>query len=183
MELRCVSVAVLNNPRHERFAQLVATGKGAKEAYVDAGYAGRAAYTCGPRLLKDRSVRTRVQELQHTMATVSTSRAAVDREFVLRELVDNALAAKRNGQYSASNKAFELLGKELGMFQENRLEWDGDPTKLSDQQLEQMVYVLERKAYGDDQTKILASRRRMGAIDIEWDTPRPFLPQIPAPSK
>lgn len=175
-------MAVLNNPRHERFAQLVVIGKSAAEAYVDAGYAGQAAYTSGPRLLKVSSVRTRVQELQHTITTESASRAAVDREFVLRELVDNALAAKRNGQYSASNKALELLGKELGMFWENRLEWDGDPSKLSDQQLEEMLCMFERKAYGDDLAKILANRRRIGVIDIESVTPRPLLP-LPASPK
>jgi hypothetical protein len=109
----------------------------------------------------------------------------VDRLFVLRELRDNALAAKRNRQYSASNKALELLGKELGMFQDqggNWLHWDGDLSKLSDPQLEKLTYVFEKMAFGDDEAKIFASRRRMGVIDVEPSTPHPPRPQISAPS-
>jgi hypothetical protein len=179
-------VAVLNNPRRERFAQLVATGRSATDAYVAAGYAKKAAYTCGPRLLKVVSVRARVRELDHTFACVSASRAAVDREFVLRELRDNALAAKRNRQYSASNRALELLGKELGMFQDQGEDWldhwDGDLSKLSDLQLEKLTYVSGKMAFGDDEAKILAIRRQMGLIDVGPSTPQPLLPQISAPS-
>jgi Terminase small subunit len=178
-------VAVLNNPRRERFAQLVATGRSATDAYVAAGYAKKAAYTCGPRLLKVISVRARVRELDETIACVSTSRTAVDREFVLRELMDNALAAKRNRQYSASNKALELLGREIGMFKEQSedwLDWDGDLSKLSDAQLEKSIYMYGKKTFGDDEAKILAFRRRVGLIDVEPGTPQRLLPQISAPS-
>jgi len=41
---------------------------------------------------------------------------SLSREFVLRELMDNAMQAKKNQEWSASNRAFELVGKELGMF-------------------------------------------------------------------
>jgi len=167
-------MAVLRNPRHERFAQLVATGMSAAEAYVAAGYAEKAAYTCGPRLLKTSSVQARVRELQHTIAKMSIDQAVIDRGFVLRELRDNALSTKQNQQWSASNRALELLGKELGMFQEpnqNWLDWDGDATKLSDEQLEKVIYLMEKMAYGDHEAKILANRRRAGAdigvIDVQ----------------
>src|SRR6266849_3173552 len=35
---RCVDISVLRNPRHEQFAQLVATGKSPAEAYVCVGF-------------------------------------------------------------------------------------------------------------------------------------------------
>jgi len=152
----------------------VAPGISAVEAYVAAGYATKVGYTSGPRLLRASSVQTRVRELQHTVAKVSIDQAAIDRGFVLRELRDNALSAKQDHQWAASNRALELLGKELGMFQEPRqdwLDWDGDVTKLTDEQLERVQYVLEKLAYGADEAKILANRRRyqaeMGIIDVE----------------
>ena len=69
----------------------------------------------GQGLLKA-SVQARVRELQHMIAKMSLDQAAIDRAFVLRELRDSAITAKLNRQWSASNRALELLGKELGMF-------------------------------------------------------------------
>ena len=161
-------MAVLDNPRHERFAQLVATGRNPAEAYVAAGYAGKTAYTCGPRLLKVCSVRNRVRELQQTMAHVFAGQAAVDRQFVLRELRDNALAAKQNRQYSASNRALELLGKELGMFQdrnEDWLDWDGDLSQLTDEQLQKFLSLLERMS--SRQTEVIDIEPQVAQIGFE----------------
>jgi hypothetical protein len=56
----------------------------------------------------------------------AVSRISLDREFVLRELMDTALQAKQNQQWSASNRLLELLGKELGMFNRPEFVWDGD---------------------------------------------------------
>ena len=141
-------MAVLHNPRHEQFAQLVASGKTPAEAYVAAGYAAKTAYTCGPRLLKTASVRARVAELQRTVAQAATTAVALDCAFVLRELMDNALTAKQNQQWSASNRALELLGKQLGMFVERaehteyiavaQLLVSGDLSALTDEQLAQL---------------------------------------------
>jgi hypothetical protein len=154
-------MATLRNSKHEQFAQLVATGNTPAEAYVRAGYAEKAAYTCGPRLLRSAPVRERVAELQQMVAKTTVTRAAIDREFVLRELVDNALKAKQNQEWSASNRALELLGKELGMFNPSELPWDGDLTTLTDQQLERFEQYFERIAYGDDRARMEADQRRV----------------------
>ena len=124
------------------------------------GYAEKTAYTCGPRLLKKASVQARVSELQQTVATAAITRAALDREFVLCELMDNALKAKQSREWSASNRALELLGKELGMFTPVELPWDGDPTSLTTSQLDQLCKYLERIAFGEDEAKIQAARTR-----------------------
>jgi hypothetical protein len=68
----------------------------------------------------------------------AVSRISLDHEFVLRELVDTALQAKQNQQWSASNRALELLGKELGMFNPPEFVWNGDLATLSNQQLERL---------------------------------------------
>ena len=165
-------MSALHNSRHEQFAHLVASGKTPAEAYVAVGYAGKTAYTCGPRLLKKVSVQARVSELQQTVATAAVTRAALDREFVLRELMDNALKAKQNHEWSASNRALELLGKELGMFTQAEVPWDGDLATLTDQQLEKVSAYFERIAFGGDQAKLQAAhtQARLEAavvVDVE----------------
>jgi len=153
-------MSALHNSRREQFTQLVATGRTPAEAYASVGYAEKTAYTCGPRLLKKISVQARVSELQRTVATAAVTRAMFDREFVLRELMDNALQAKQNREWSASNRALELLGKELGMFALRDIPWDGDPATLTDRQLDQLIKYFEQIALGGDEGKIEAIRRR-----------------------
>jgi hypothetical protein len=100
----------LENPRHEKFAQALAKGMSAADAYTDAGYKGDR--TAASRLSTNVNVQARVAELQER-AAVSVS---LSREWVLEQLVDNASRAKQNGDWAPANRALELLGKELGMF-------------------------------------------------------------------
>lgn len=51
----------------------------------------------------------------------------VSLEFVINGLKKNAINAAAEGQYSQSNKAYELLGKHLGTFKE-RIEIEGQIT-------------------------------------------------------
>ena len=143
--LEGTNVSPLDNPRHEQFAQLVAIGQSPAQAYAVAGYEGKTSYTCGPRLLRRAEVRARVTELQQTIAKAAVSKISITRETVLTELMDNALTAKQNHQWSASNRALELLGKELGMFVDHsvRMDWDGDLKTLSDDQLDKVIEYLE----------------------------------------
>ena len=46
------------------------------------------------------------------------------------ELMDNALQAKQSREWSASNRALELLGKELGICTSRDIPWDGDLASL-----------------------------------------------------
>lgn len=103
-------MAALPNARHERFAQGLAAGKSADEAYQGAGFKpnrGNAA-----TLKAKQSIQARVKEL--------TERAAdglvLTKQWVLEQLADNAAKAKKVGDFGPSNKAIELIGKELGMF-------------------------------------------------------------------
>lgn len=100
----------LPNARHERFAQALAQGKTADEAYQEAGYSpnrGNASTLKAKQNIKDR-----VEEL--------TSRAAngvvLTKQWVLEQLMDNAAKAKTKEDFGPSNKALELLGKHLKMF-------------------------------------------------------------------
>jgi hypothetical protein len=107
-------MAVLENSRHEKFAQGLAQGMSAAEAYRQAGYEvkGNVAEAAASRLLRDVKVASRVEELKQR-AAVSVQ---ISREWVLEQLVDNLKLAKDTGQIAPANRAAELLGKELGMF-------------------------------------------------------------------
>src|SRR5229473_4978381 len=85
----CVDISVLRNPRHEQFAQLVATGKSPAEAYVCVGFSKAGAAASATRLLRNAPVRARVEELQQGVAQAAVTRAAIDREYVLAGLKEN----------------------------------------------------------------------------------------------
>jgi hypothetical protein len=100
---------VLPNARHEAFAQAVAKGKSATEAYTSAGYKGDRG--AASRLSANINVQRRVTELQ----AMTAEKVAIDQAWVMSKLVD---VANQNDNLNAKNKALELIGKELGMFVE-----------------------------------------------------------------
>jgi len=121
----------LKNSRHEQFAQLIAVGKSASEAYIHAGFSAKGAKASAHRLLAHSHVSARVEELRVCVSQAAVTRASIDREFVINGLKENFLRAMQQepvrdrdgnatGEYSYSgsvaNRALELLGKELGMF-------------------------------------------------------------------
>jgi len=131
-------VPILDNPRHEKFAQGLAAGKSATEAMEEAGYSDPRNST---RLTKNDEIRARVDELM-TRAAVNVQ---VSREWVLERLMtvaERTMQAKpvldKQGKpvmvetpsgerapafvfdSSGANRALELVGKELGMFVERK---------------------------------------------------------------
>lgn len=127
---------VLSNPRHERFAQELAKGTEAGEAYRQAGFKPNPGNA--RRLKLDEAVKKRVEALLLERAEIherglerAIERVALSKEWVITKLVENVDRAMRArcvtddegqpvGEYkydgSVANKALELLGKELGMF-------------------------------------------------------------------
>lgn len=85
----------LSNPRHERFAQELAKGKSASDAYVAAGYAQCRA--SASRLLTNANITSRVAELQERGA----KRAEITLESLTAELNEALELAKQLGQPSA----------------------------------------------------------------------------------
>ena len=127
---------MLKNPRHEIFAQELAQGKNASEAYRIAGYNDNRSAAC--RLQQDVRIQERLNQLlaerarRHAKASErAVEKLAISREWVLGKLVENVergLQARAVldddgnpvGDYkydgSVVNKALELLGIEQGMF-------------------------------------------------------------------
>jgi len=96
---------ILANQRHERFAQEVAQGKSAGEAYRLAGYcaANHSAETAGPRLLKNVQIQQRIVQLQQKVAR----KAEITLESLLREAAEIQTAATNAKQYAAANSALK----------------------------------------------------------------------------
>ena len=103
---------VLANQRHEKFAQLLAEGKSASEAYVSAGY--RANRHNAARLKSFESVRLRLLEIQ----TAGANRAEITLAGVLSELDQAIEIAKAKGQPNALVNAAQLRAKLGGLLVE-----------------------------------------------------------------
>lgn len=89
-------MAALANHRHERFAQELAKGKSASEAYVAAGYAESRSAAC--RLATNVNVQSRAAELKERGAikaevTVATLLAEAEAARILAMSIDQPSAA------------------------------------------------------------------------------------------
>lgn len=153
---------VLTNPKQERFAQELAKGKSADEAYQLAGY--KANRGNANTLKQNESILTRVSDLLaerefiHAQATADAVKStALTKRWVIETLMENVAKSMQAkavlnddgepiGEYSyqgnVANRALELLGKELGMFVDRKeIGAPGDFDNLSDQALEEAVQV------------------------------------------
>lgn len=107
----------------ERFAQEVAAGGTQSEAYRRANpkanrWKPQSVYVESSKLIKLPEVRLRVEELK----AESAERVILSRGWVIEQLMENATLAKAASDFTAANKALELLGKtdELAMFEDRR---------------------------------------------------------------
>ena len=127
---------VLTNPKHERFAQELASGKPYHESYVIAGYKPNPSNACN--LQKTTKIAQRLTELleereriQGQVTADAIKAAGLTKEWIIEMLTQNVHRAMQaepvldrkgipTGEYvyqgSVANRAIELLGKELGMF-------------------------------------------------------------------
>lgn len=82
-------------------------------------------------------------EPTHSVKKQASEAAMSPCERVLHRLSLLSYQAQRNGNYAKAIRAEELIGKELGMFQETvKFEWDGDCKKLTDNQLDKVLQQL-----------------------------------------
>lgn len=146
---------VLKNARHEAFAQELAKGKTADEAYASAGFKpdrGNAS-----RLTANDSIRARVEEIKARVAEKAEWTAA-DRLLSLKDIHDasakddrrTAIAAiaeanKMQGSYAPSKQ--ELTGRDGGPVQHA---YSFDLSSMTDEELE--AYRTLAAAAGRDQS-------------------------------
>lgn len=132
----------LANPRHERFAQELAKGKSATEAYAEAGYKPNRHNAAA--LAREQHILTRLAELQE--------RGAIKAEVTAASLIEEAeqvrAAALDAGQFSAAIAAIREKGVLAGVRVEKR-----ESTHKSDP-----------KAMTDDELALIASAGSAGVV-------------------
>ncbi len=106
-------MAALTNPKHERFAQLLAKGENATNAYKQSGYSaqGNSAEAAASRLLSDVKVQARIGELLER-AAIKVEITAAD---IVRMLNEDRALAKEVKQPGAAIAASLGIAKVLGL--------------------------------------------------------------------
>lgn len=98
---------VLKNSRHEKFAQLLAEGKSATDAYAEAGYSGDR--TAASRLSTNANIRQRVDEIKNRVAEKAEWSAA-DRLIALKSIYDKVEPNDPRVAISAIAEANKMQG-------------------------------------------------------------------------
>lgn len=141
---------ILTNQKHEHFASLVAKGVDREQAYIDAGFSENGARTSSHRLLQRDDIQSRVNEIKNKLLDKVQEKAAVDKAWVIDQLIENVKLGKcetvdeetgkvRVPNLPAANKALELIGKELGMFIDRKEIRTGPLQDLPDDQLDVVI--------------------------------------------
>lgn len=145
-------------PKQEAFAQAIVGGKTQADAY-------RAAYNTSKmkestlhelasRLMKKSKISARVAELQALVIERLTEKTSIDKAWVMEQLVEIVKMGKAAepvrdaegaaiGEYktnlAASNKALELIGKEILMFVDRKEVKHSKLEELSDEELDKTI--------------------------------------------
>ena len=123
---------ILKNSKHEMFAHGVAKGVPAYQAYIDAGYSENGARPSSSKLLTNPNISARIDEIKANIEQAVEAKVGITKAWVIDKLRANHDKAMQEtavfdhegnptGEYryegNVANKALELIGKELGMFQ------------------------------------------------------------------
>jgi hypothetical protein len=130
-------MAVLTNPRRERFARLVAQGKSAMEAYELAGYKP----DCGAASRLSKIVKERILELTEKIVRATVTRSALTRADIIDELATIATAPIGHEHIKTIDKRGALMdiAKLEGWVIERReVGQPGTFEELTDEQVEQL---------------------------------------------
>ncbi|MGQ9370401.1 terminase small subunit [Azospirillum sp. ST 5-10] len=140
---------VLANALWERFARAYARGATGTNAAIEAGYAkaGAAARAC--EALKRPEVQARITELREGINREVQVQLSVDRQWVLAELAANVGSAKSAKDHSAVNRGLELIGKELGMFVDRKMDVRSPLESLTVAELKALASWAEAQKHGD----------------------------------
>src|SRR3974377_826342 len=113
----------LKNPRHERFSQLLASGKNATDAYEQAGY--KRSDSNGPALARTEEISGRVAEIHGELLERerATAAAAAERAVITRQrLIEMALEARKGALEAKQYSAAVAATKEIGILSGIRIE-------------------------------------------------------------
>lgn len=126
---------VLKNQKHERFAQAVAMGMSAAEAYrrhVARSPDSIGAEQNGYLLVNRNDIAIRIQELREKVAAKVEAKFELTRDKWLEKLGEIARDAHTSGDYSAATGALKEVGKAADFYAPEKVEVSGSVTLLSD---------------------------------------------------
>jgi phage terminase small subunit len=134
---------ILSNPRHERFAQELAAGKTADEAYELAG--NKRNRGNASRLKANECIVKRVAELQERAAAVANSTLSISLQWLEEKAEEARQLAMQQGQPSAAVAAIKELGVLSGLRVEKRENTNRNANDLTDDELADIA----RRGSGD----------------------------------
>jgi hypothetical protein len=113
------------------------------KSYEACGGPRNDANRAGYDMLKTKGMKPRVAYLADLRIAADLNRRLKDRETILLDVQDNAVNAAADGQYSASNMSYKMLGGELhGMFRD-KIEIEQPGRALKDGSLKAMIHKVE----------------------------------------
>ncbi len=173
-------MAVLTKYKQERFAQEVAKGVNATQAAINAGYSKARASSQGCNLKKDPKVAARIAELGARIEQQIAHAVVVSKDGVIQGIartVELALAAKR---YGDALNGYKLIGQYLNIWnpESDDAGWDGDLSKLSDIQLQNLARSL-RKLADPEVVARVERRHALESGEIIDVIPEPATPAAP----
>lgn len=118
--------------KQEAFCQEYLKDLNGTAAAIRVGYGVKGARRSATRMLATPAVKARVEALMAERAEATK----IDAAFVVKELTRNASESRERGDYHASNRALELLGRHLAMFTDKLNVDFRDVATLSDEELE-----------------------------------------------
>ena len=121
-------------------------------------------------------VRARVKHLRMEAARKDSERTHVDRNKVLDRLWDVADRARSDDKHTAEMRAFELLGRDAGMFK--GIETGHGAEEMSDEAVAKELLRLKREAVGGSEENASVAGVGEGAED----STAPELPAVPEAS-
>lgn len=131
-------MALLRNPRHELFAQAIASGKSRVEAYTQmGGKAKNPSLGANSFIHNHPEIQARIDEILKAAA----NRAELSRKDILDRIFQDWELARKLGQVPAALKAAELMGKELHKMFVDRKEIGqaGDFDAKSEDELKEII--------------------------------------------
>ena len=123
----------LSNPRHELFAQVLAAGCNATEAYVKAGY--RLNKGNAGRLKANERIRKRVDELQARNVQAQEAAVGVTIEQLRTQFAEAYDMAKELSQPTAMVAATTAQAKLAGLWIERSEQMRKQPDEMSDAEI------------------------------------------------
>jgi hypothetical protein len=118
----------LKNTKHEAFAQAVATGMPASQAYVEFisdKCSAATAETNGPKLARDAQVKLRISELRMKLSNAAEKKFGLTKEKWLDRLENIASKAEEIGDLKAATGALTQIGKAVAYYAPEEIKHSG----------------------------------------------------------